>query len=1218
MTDIRKEAQKRILFLDGAMGTMIQRYGLDEAGYRGDAYRDHSSPLKGNNDALSVSRPDLIEKIHDAYFEVGADIVETNTFNANRISMSDYGFEGEVKRLNLESVRIAKKTAEKWIRKTPEKPRFVAGSIGPTNTTASISPNVNDPAYRSVTFDQLVEAYGEQVEALMEGGVDLLFIETVFDTLNAKAALFAAQEVLDRSGKFIPVMVSGAITDKSGRTLSGQTTEAFWNSISHANLFSAGLNCSLGAKELEPYVTELSRVATCLVSSHPNAGLPNQFGEYDQSPRQMVDELKPWAKKGLINIVGGCCGTTPEHIQLIVSEISKFSPRKIKTGDQLTHLSGLEPLTLRPDSNFLNIGERTNVTGSPKFSKLIKEDNLDEAVRIAKQQVESGASCIDINMDEGLLDSEALMTRFVNLIGSEPDVARVPIMIDSSKWSVIQAGLKCFQGKGLVNSISLKEGEAELVKRAKKIRQFGAAAICMAFDEKGQADTYERRTKVIARSHKILTEQAGFPEEDIFFDPNVLAIGTGLEEHANYAVDFIKTCTYIKKNFPKSHITGGISNLSFSFRGQNEVREAIHAVFLYHAIRVGLDSGIVNPAFLTVYEDVPKDLLALAEDLVLNRRSDATERLLEYAEKHKGERKSEKKLLEWREKPAAERLSYALVHGITDFIEKDLDEIIPKYPKALEIIEGPLMDGMNIVGDLFGDGKMFLPQVVKSARVMKRAVAYLQPLVEKDKSAGTHQVSTIVMATVKGDVHDIGKNIVGVVLACNNHKIIDLGVMAPLEKILETAEKEKADVIGLSGLITPSLEEMVYVAEEMEQRKMKIPLLIGGATTSRIHTAVKIAPAYSGPVVHVTDASRSVRTMSDLMSEKRKIEFVKRLNENYEALRDDHAARRAKVQHLSLANARANRFQSDWKKMSIQKPSFLGVREISDISLKELRDYIDWTFFFLTWELSGVYPDILNHPQKGKQARELYEDAQKMLDQIVSDRWLRARAVVGLFPANSAGDDIEIYQDDKRKKVLTQFHMLRQQTLRKGQPNYALSDFIAPKESGVKDYIGLFASTAGIGIDPHVQAFEQKHDDYSSIMLKALADRLSEALAEHLHECVRKKYWGYAPKETLSKKEMMNEKYQGIRPASGYPACPDHTEKREIFKLLEAEKNAGVSLTENFAILPAAAVCGYYFAHPESRYFAVGKITKDQMEDYAKRKKTNLQDTEKWLAPNLL
>jgi len=1217
MPNIYDEIKKRILFLDGAMGTMIQQYKLDEDGYRGTVYTAHDMSLKGNNDALSVSRPEIISEIHNAYFEAGADIVETNTFNSNRISMADYGFEDQVKRINIASARLAREAAAIWTAKTPDKPRFVAGSVGPTNRTASLSPDVNDPGFRAVSFDQLVDIYSEQIEALMEGGIDLVFIETVFDTLNAKAALFATHETFKKVGRALPIMVSGTITDKSGRTLSGQTTEAFWNSISHGNLFSAGLNCALGADELTPHVKEMARVATCFISMHPNAGLPNQFGEYDQDPEQMVAQIKPWAEQGLLNIIGGCCGTTPPHIKAIVEGLKRFAPRSLPHSDCLTHLSGLEPVTLRPDANFMNIGERTNVTGSPKFARLVREDNLDEALSIAKQQVAAGALAIDINMDEGMLDSEALMTRFLNLIGSEPDISRVPIMIDSSKWSVIQAGLKCVQGKSIVNSISLKEGEEEFIKRARIIRQYGAAIICMAFDENGQADSYERRVAVISRSYKLLTETAGIPAEDIFFDPNVLTIGTGLEEHANYAVDFIRTCAYIKQNFPLCHITGGISNLSFSFRGRNEVREAIHSVFLYHAIKAGLDSGIVNPGLLTVYDDISKDLLKITEDLVLNRDPEATERLLEYAENNKDERKSEVKKLEWREKPVADRLAHALVRGITDFIEEDLDEIIPHYPRTLGIIEGPLMDGMNIVGDLFGEGKMFLPQVVKSARVMKRAVAKLIPLIEQEKEAGSSSAGKMVIATVKGDVHDIGKNIVGVVLACNNYEIIDLGVMVPLEKILDTATKENADVIGLSGLITPSLDEMVYVAQEMQNRKMTMPLLIGGATTSPVHTAVKVDPVYSGPVIHVNDASRSVGVMGKLVTEELRADYIKESKAKCAQLRAEHESKVSNIEYLSLETARANAFSPDWNNARISKPSFLGTKTLENISFETLRDYIDWSPFFHTWEISGKYPAIFEHKRYGTQAKEVYADAQKLIDRVIKENWLQARAVIGFYAANSIGDDIEIYTDDDRRTVLNTFHTLRQQALRKNQPNIALADYIAPKDSGIKDYLGFFASTAGLGIAPHVQAFEKDHDDYNSIMLKAIADRFAEALAEYLHQRVRKEHWGYSPKENCTNEDLIKINYRGIRPAPGYPACPDHTEKPPLFELLKASENAGITLTESCAMLPASSVCGYYFAHPEAKYFMVGNLGKDQIEDYAARKGLRVEEVERWLSPYL-
>ena len=1214
------------------MGTMIQRYKLTEADYRGDPYKNHPSPLKGNNDALSVSKPEVIEAIHLKYLEAGSDIIETNTFNATRISMADYGFEGEVRRLNLESVRVARLAADKMTAKTPNKPRFVAGAVGPTSKTASLSPKVSDPGYRAVTFDDLVSSYSEQIEALIEGGVDLLLIETVFDTLNAKAALFATQQTFIKMGKELPVIVSGTITDKSGRTLSGQTTEAFWNSISHGRLLAAGLNCALGAQELEQYVKEMSRVATCYVSVYPNAGLPNQFGEYDELAEQTAAFIKPWAEKGYINIIGGCCGTTPDHIRAMAQAVEGFKPRQIPASDHLTHLSGLEPVTLRPEIAFVNIGERTNVTGSPKFARFVKEGNWEEALKIAKQQVEAGAMIIDINMDEGLLDSEALMTQFMNLVASEPEISKVPIMVDSSKWSVIEAGLKCMQGRGIVNSISLKEGEEELIRRAKLIRSYGAAMVLMAFDEQGQADTYEKRTSILTRSFKILTEKADIAPEDIFFDPNVLPIGTGLEEHANYAVDFIETCKYLKKLSPHSHITGGISNLSFGFRGKNEIREANHAVFLYHAIKAGLDSGIVNPGLMRVYSDVPKDLLELSEDLVLNRNPNATEALLKYAETHSEEKKDPAKVLEWRTKPVRERLTHALVNGIADFVEPDLDEVIPLYPAALEIIEGPLMDGMKIVGDLFGEGKMFLPQVVKSARVMKKAVAHLTPLIEAQKKKGS-TIGKVLMATVKGDVHDIGKNIVGVVLGCNGYDIVDLGVMVPLEKILEEAQKQKADIIGLSGLITPSLDEMVYVAQEMEARKLKTPLLIGGATTSERHTAVKIDPMYSGPVIHVTDASRSVGVCQELLSEARRDAYAATFKTKYAKLREDFEKNRGKIQLRTLEEARANGLNLFFSGLGprasgpskspepgaprpeITKPTWLGAKSFHDWDLAEIRKYIDWTPFFQTWELAGRYPAIFEDKVVGKEAKKLFDDAQVMLDQMVKEKWVSAHATIGFFEAARDQDDIKIFSNGKQIET---FCTLRQQGVVSGQPNKALADFIAPpKENKAADYMGLFVSTAGVGLEKHVARFEKDHDDYKSILVKALADRFAEAFTELLHERVRKEWWGYAKNENFTPEQLIKEAYDGIRPAPGYPACPEHTEKAKLFKLLDAEKNCGVKLTENFAMWPASSVSGFYFAHPESQYFAVGKINKDQIEDYAKRKGMPIKETERWLSPYL-
>ncbi len=1219
MANIRDEIKKRILILDGAMGTMIQEYKLDEAGYRGEAFKNHPHDLKGNNDLLVITQPALIEKIHNAYLEAGADIIETNTFNCNAFSMADYHLEGEIRRLNIEAAKVARRAVDAWTKKTPDKPRFVAGSIGPTGRTASISPNVNDPGFRAVTFDQLVQIYSEQILALIEGGVDVLLMETVFDTLNCKAALYAAMECFEKLGKKLPIMVSGTITDRSGRTLSGQTAEAFLNSVSHADLFSIGLNCALGAEEMRPHVEELSRLTTSYVSAYPNAGLPNQFGEYDQTPEYMARIVREFAQSGLVNILGGCCGTTPLHIKAIADAVKGLAPRKIPQVPAYTRLSGLEPLTIRPESNFINIGERTNITGSPLFSKAILAGNYEDALKIAKQQVESGASIIDVNVDEGLIDSEAVMTRFLNLVSSEPDICKVPIMIDSSKWSVIEAGLKCLQGKSVVNSISLKEGEESFVEKAKKIRRFGAAAVVMAFDEKGQADTTERKVEIFKRSYKILTEKAGFPPQDIFFDPNVLTIGTGMEEHNTYAISFIEACRRVKNEYPQVHVTGGVSNISFSFRGNNPVREAIHACFLYHAIKAGLDTGIVNPGLLTVYEEVPKDLMELAEDLVLNRKPDATERMLEYSEKTKGVKKSAAKEQEWRKKSVQERLSHALVNGIADFIEGDVEEARQQYARPLEVIEGPLMDGMKIVGEWFGDGKMFLPQVVKSARVMKKAVAVLTPYIELEKKGSGRSAGKILMATVKGDVHDIGKNIVGVVLGCNNYEITDLGVMVPLEKILAEAEAHKVDAIGLSGLITPSLDEMIYVAQEMERRKLKLPLLIGGATTSVIHTAVKIDPVYSGPVVHVLDASRSVNVVSSLLSAEQKEGFVRRKKTDYEEIRAEHAHKRQKIQYATLDEARANKFKIDWKKTPPLKPAMTGIKVFKDYDLETISRNIDWTPFFLTWELKGKYPDILQHPEMGKPAKQLFDDAQSLLKRVISEKWLRAQAAIGIFPANTVGhDDVELYTDDTRKKVLTTFRMLRQQSKKgEGQPNLCLSDFVAPKETGLADYMGLFVSTAGIGIDEHVKAFEKKHDDYNSILLKALADRLAEAFAEHLHQRVRKEFWGYAPGENATNEDLIRQKYTGIRPAPGYPACPDHSEKPLLFKILEAEKNAGVHLTENFAMLPASAVSGYYFSHPESSYFAVGRIEKDQAEDYARRKAVNLEQIEKWLSPNL-
>ncbi|MBI4970592.1 MAG: methionine synthase [Candidatus Omnitrophica bacterium] len=1219
MNSLETELKKRILVLDGAMGTMIQAYKLDEAGYRGVQFKNHPVPVTGNNDLLSLTQPQIISDIHRAYLEAGADILETNSFNSTSIAMADYKMEDKVYELNLASAKLAKKMAEEYTRKNPSKPRFVAGAMGPTNRTASLSPNVNDPGFRAISFDELVSAYLEQVRGLVDGGVDILLVETVFDTLNCKAALFAIEEYFKKSLKRLPVMVSGTITDASGRTLSGQTVEAFWNSIAHANLLSVGLNCALGAKELRPYLEELSRISPIYVSAHPNAGLPNQFGQYDETPESMGKVIQDFLDSGFLNIIGGCCGTTPAHIKKIAEIAAKAKPRIPSKVEPFTRLAGLEPLTLTPELNFVNVGERTNITGSPKFSKLILSGDYEGALAIAKQQVEAGAQIIDVNLDEGLLDSEAAMTKFLHLISSEPDIARVPIMLDSSKWSVIEAGLKCLQGKGVVNSISLKEGEEKFLEHARKIRQYGAAVIVMAFDEKGQADTAKRKVDVCTRSYKLLTEKLQFPPEDIIFDPNVLTIATGLEEHNNYAVEFIEATRQIKATLPHCHVSGGLSNISFSFRGINSIREAMHSAFLYHAIKAGLDMGIVNAGLITVYDEIPKELLELVEDALLNRRPDATDRLLKFAETASKEGKTIVKDEAWRKGTVEERLAHALVQGITDYIDQDTEEARRKYPRPISVIEGPLMAGMNIVGDLFGSGKMFLPQVVKSARVMKKAVAYLTPFIEKEKaSTGVHSAGKILMATVKGDVHDIGKNIVGVVLGCNNYEIIDLGVMVPCEKILQTAREKKVDIIGLSGLITPSLDEMVHVAKEMEREGFTLPLIIGGATTSVAHTAVKIAPVYHAPVIHVLDASRGVGVAGNLVTPASKNKFVDEKKDEYEKIRLEHQSLQSVLKYLSIEDARKNKFTCDWKMVSIIKPKFLGIKTFSNFPLAEIRERIDWSPFFHAWELRGRYPDIFKDEKVGKIAKNLFDDAQKLLDRIICEKLLTAKGVIGFFPANGIGDDIEIYSDDTRKTVLAVIHSLRQQVSHAANmPNFALSDFVAPKDSGVKDYFGAFAVTTGINIEPLVKKFEAEHDDYHSIMTKALADRLAEAFAEHIHGLVRKDFWGYAKDESLSNEELIREKYRGIRPAPGYPACPDHTEKRILFDLLEVKKNAGIRLTESCAMYPAASVSGFYFAHPQSKYFGVGKIEKDQVEDYARRKGISVKEIEKWLAPNL-
>lgn len=1219
MTNISAELEKRILVIDGAMGTMIQRYKLEENDYRGERFKNWEHDLKGNNDLLCITQPQIIEAIHNEYLKAGADIIETNTFNAQRISLADYHMEDLGYELNLEAARIARRAADAWTAKDPSKPRYVAGALGPTNRTASLSPDVNDPGYRAVTFDELVAAYSEQLRGLIDGGVDLLLIETIFDTLNAKAALFAADSVCAEKGIRLPLMVSGTITDASGRTLSGQTTEAFLNSVSHLDLLSVGLNCALGAAQMRPYIQELSEKAPFYVSCYPNAGLPNQFGEYDESPEDMGHQVHDFLHHGFLNIVGGCCGTTPDHIAEIARLAATTGPRKKPTVDHLMHLSGLEPVTLRPESNFMNVGERTNVTGSRKFARLITEGKYDEALAIARDQVEGGAQAIDVNMDEGMLDSEAAMVKFLNLMAAEPDIARLPVMIDSSKWHVIEAGLKCTQGKSIVNSISMKEGEAEFIRQASLVKKYGAAVIVMAFDEQGQADTLQRRIDICKRAYDILVNRVHFPPEDIIFDPNIFPVATGMEEHRRNAIDFFMATKWIKENLPYAKVSGGVSNVSFSFRGNDHVREAIHAAFLYHGIQHGMDMGIVNPGQLIVYDEIEKELLELVEDVLLDRHEDATERLIVYAEKVKGEgAKKEVKDEEWRKGSVQDRLTHALVKGIVDHIEQDTEEARQQVSKSLEVIEGPLMVGMNVVGDLFGSGKMFLPQVVKSARVMKKAVAYLTPYLEAEKAGDAKSAGKVIMATVKGDVHDIGKNIVGVVLACNNYEIVDLGVMVPADKILEAARREKADVIGLSGLITPSLDEMVHVAKEMQRLGFSIPLLIGGATTSKVHTAVKIAPHYDHPVIHVNDASRSVPVVSTLLSDDQKPVLVESVNKEYAHLRELNKNAHSQNKFVSLAEARRNKLPVDWKKTVFTKPAFLGNKSFTDYDLNAIVPYIDWTPFFHSWEMKGSYPKILNDPERGVEATKLFADAQAMLKKVIAEKWLRANAVIGMYPAASIGDDIEVYTDDSRSTVKTTLHTLRQQSKKpEGQYNLALADFIAPKETGAADYIGGFAVTAGIGIDEKVAEFEKNHDDYSAIMLKAIADRLAEAFAELMHERVRRDFWGYAKDETLTNEQRIKEEYVGIRPAQGYPACPDHTEKRLQFDLFEVEKNAGITLTESFAMLPTAAVSGLYFSHPQSQYFGLGKITKDQVEDYSRRKSLSLELTERWLSPNL-
>lgn len=1213
---LKKALNQRILILDGAMGTMIQRYALNEKEYRGERFADWPVDLKGNNDLLSITQPDIIREIHHAYLEAGADIIETNSFNSTVISMADYQMESLSDEINEAAAKLARECADEWTRKTPEKPRYVAGILGPTNRTASISPDVNDPAYRNVSYDALVAAYRSSVRALVRGGADIIMIETIFDTLNAKAAIYAVETEFEALGIKLPVMLSGTITDASGRTLTGQTTEAFYNSMRHIRPISFGLNCALGPAELRQYVAELSRIADCYVSTHPNAGLPNAFGGYDLDAANMAGYISEWAQSGLLNIVGGCCGTTPDHIRAIAQAVADIPPRVIPDRPVACRLAGLEPLTIDENSLFVNVGERTNITGSARFKRLIKEGNYQEALDVARNQVENGAQIIDINMDEGMLDSQAAMVRFLNMISGEPDIARVPIMIDSSKWEVIEAGLKCIQGKGIVNSISLKEGEAAFIDHAKKVLRYGAAVIVMAFDETGQADTRQRKTEICQRAYRILTEQVGFPPEDIIFDPNIFAVATGIPEHNNYAVDFIEACKDIKATLPHALISGGVSNVSFSFRGNDPVREAIHAVFLYYAIRNGMDMGIVNAGQLAIYDDLPPALRDAVEDVILNRREDGTDRLLALAEEYRGSKgeNEQPQLAEWRGWNVEKRLEYALVKGITEFIVEDTEAARLRADSPIEVIEGPLMNGMNVVGDLFSEGKMFLPQVVKSARVMKQAVAYLEPYIQAAKTSGS-SAGKVLLATVKGDVHDIGKNIVGVVLQCNNYEIIDLGVMVPCETILRTAIEEKVDIIGLSGLITPSLDEMVHVAKEMERQGFSLPLLIGGATTSKAHTAVKIEPNYSGPVTYVQNASRTVGVVAALLSDKQRDEFVARTRKEYEVVRDQYARRQPRSAPVALAQARANAFVADWDNYTPPRPAFTGVKTVT-APISVLRRYIDWTPFFMTWSLAGKYPRILEDDVVGEEARRLFKEANAMLDELDRTGTLTPRGVAGIFPANRIGDDIAVYRDESREEILLYSCHLRQQTQKKDDfPNACLADFVAPP--GIPDYLGAFAVTGGLEEDTLAAQFDAAHDDYNKIMVKALSDRLAEGFAEYLHEQVRKTVWGYSPDENLDNDSLIRENYQGIRPAPGYPACPEHTEKSKIWELLDVESHTGMRLTESYAMWPGASVSGWYFSHPQSRYFAVAQIQRDQIEDYAARKGMPVKELERWLAPNL-
>ena len=1219
---LHQAIQQRILILDGGMGTMIQSYKLKEADYRGERFANYHMDIAGNNDLLCITKPDVIREIQRAYLDAGADILETNTFNSTRISMADYDMEDLSHELNFAAAKLARELCDEVTALNPAKPRFVAGVLGPTSRTCSISPDVNDPGARNVTFDQLVENYLESVDGLVKGGADLILIETIFDTLNAKAAVFAVKQYFDQVGFELPIMISGTITDASGRTLSGQTTEAFYNSLAHAQAFSMGLNCALGAKELRQYVQELSRVAGCYVSAHPNAGLPNEFGEYDQTPAEMVAIVEEFAASGFLNIIGGCCGTTPEHIKAIADAVAKYPPRPLPDIEPACRLSGLEPFNITKDSLFVNVGERCNVTGSARFKRLIVEEDYSTALEVALEQVENGAQVIDINMDEGMLDAEKAMVRFLNLIAGEPDIARVPIMVDSSKWEVIEAGLKCIQGKPIVNSISLKEGEAEFLHKAKLCMRYGAAVVVMAFDETGQADTQARKQEICERSYRLLVDTLGFPPQDIIFDPNIFAVATGIEDHNNYAVDFIEATRWIRTHLPHAGVSGGVSNVSFSFRGNNPVREAIHSVFLYYAIKAGMNMGIVNAGQLAVYDDLPKELKDKVEDVILNRTANGTEALLEIAEKYRGDGSTgeKKEDLEWRSLPIAKRIEYALVKGVSTYIEADTEEARQSYPRPLDVIEGPLMDGMNVVGDLFGAGKMFLPQVVKSARVMKQSVAYLQPFIEAEKTEASKPNGKILMATVKGDVHDIGKNIVGVVLQCNNFQVVDLGVMVPCDKILETAVRENCDIIGLSGLITPSLDEMVFVAREMERLGIDKPLMIGGATTSKAHTAVKIDPAFKlNQVVYVPDASRAVGVASTLLSDELRPKFVNDLKQEYIEVRERNANRKPRGTVRTYPEAIDKGLKLDWENYTPPTPEFTGIKVFEDYDLNTLVDFIDWTPFFISWDLAGKYPKILNDEIVGEAARNLFDDAQQMLRKLIDEKLIRANGVIGFWPANTVNhDDIAVY--DANGKQISTLHHIRQQHLKQGmetKPHFSLADFIAPKESGKQDYVGGFAVTAGIGAEELARQYQNAGDDYNSIMVKALADRLAEAFAEHMHQRVRKEFWGYDRAENLSNDDLIKEQYKGIRPAPGYPACPDHTEKATLFTLLDAEKNTGITLTEHFAMLPTAAVSGWYFSHPESVYFPTGKIEKDQVESLAERKGMSVQELERWLSPVL-